>query len=91
MLNLSIVSLIIACIYVTVKLMLEHQRDKDASEGHLQPREAYTMMGMLKLIREDRKNRKLEEAEKRAERRIKRDYDQMSAGDIPVQSFSEKD
>lgn len=49
---------IIAAIIVTVKLVLEHQRDSDKKNGIEQVASSYTIKGMIRLIRNERKRNK---------------------------------
>ena len=49
---------IIATIIVTVKLVLEQQRDSDRKNGIEQIASSYTIKGMIHLIRNERKRKK---------------------------------
>lgn len=49
---------LIAVVYVVVKLLLEHQESEDKAKGINQPHEAYTVRGMFRLIREEQRLKK---------------------------------
>ena len=70
---------LIALVYVIVKLLLEHQESEDKAKGIQQPHEQYTMFGMLKAIRAERK-------EKRAEKKLRKQ--ERKALETPVEPIS---
>lgn len=82
----TIMCFAVAAVLVVVKLLLERQQDIDRREGHLQEREAYTMRGMLKLIKLERQVRRDERrAGRAAMKRMRRE-----AADESPESAEEK-
>lgn len=65
-----IMCFVIATVLVVVKLMLEHQRDQDRANGNIQDDDSYTMKGMLRLIREENREKRTARREERHRAKI---------------------
>lgn len=71
-----------------MKLILEHQQDLDRKDGIEQEHSAYTMVGILKLMREDRRIRKEEKREARQlAREIGKNSQAMENPNLSVKRF----
>lgn len=87
-----IFTIVIAVILVAVKFILEHQRDEDRRNGCEQDAKSYTMSGMLKLIRQDRKIKKAKKKEaKRLERDARQNPGSVKKPSLSIQQFSSRD
>ncbi len=75
----------IALVLVIVKLLLEHQESEDAAKGIRQPHEEYTMKGMLKLMRAERKEKKRERKQSKREREAM----ETQVSSVSVRPFSD--
>ncbi len=56
---ITIFCIFTAIVIVVMKLILEHQQDVDRANGIEQDPAGYTTKGMIKLIRQERKERKM--------------------------------
>ena len=75
--------ILIAFVYVMAKMLLQHQRDEDRAMGLMEPEEHYTIRGVLKMMREERKERK--------RGRIKDRMPEKPEPDLRVQQFTGAD
>lgn len=82
--------ILIAAVIIIVRFALERQRDRDRLDGVVDTPSSYTMYGMLKLIRANRRAKKqLAKAIARGELVVMEDKteDEISAGRIGVKKF----
>lgn len=69
---MEVALIVLATIFVVLKLYLEHQKSIDASNGVADSDESYTVKGLLQSMRNERKadkiERKIEKQEKKLEK-----------------------
>ena len=57
--------ILIAMVLVAAKLILEHEQQLDRAAGVEQPKEMYTLKGMLRYMREERRQKRQDRREER--------------------------
>ena len=80
----------VSFIVVIIRMMLEYQKDVDKYEGHEQGPSCYTISGMLRMMREDKKAEKEEKRAARRTRHYEKHAEQKNARhmpEVPVKRF----